>query len=233
MPMMGVFPATGVAGTSAFGPLRHAHGVEFAGASIATITLPKKGLYLNSIDLVGGAAAGGAFTLIYDGQSVAHFPVSKSGFVTHPVNWQVTGNVIASSLQGTDATAPLRVCLRFSEVPLPGAPPIEAYRAIFFTATAGGATASQTAFTSVSYDGGEGIPIAVLAQVTTGNAQFFFPSFGGFQAQHEACLETNTELSPIAPAPVLPPANALVPLFTGSAAQTVRAWVFYKTTSGT
>lgn len=202
--------------------------VDVNPSGLAAITLPSPGMHLNKVMLTGGAHAGD-YSLMYDGQAVAHFPVMKSGYAEYDVDWVVKGTTISVAVQGTNGTAPVRVELLFSNSALQGAPPISAYRAIFFSSVQAAANAFPgVAITAVNYDVGPAAPRAVLATAEGGTyAGVTFPAVGGYQGGAAAAIEGTIYLPTLTPAPQLQPTISLAPLVFNQAATTLQFWVFY------
>jgi hypothetical protein len=148
--------------------------------SAALITLPKAGLVLVAVVCLGGATPG-SFSLIYDGQSVAHFasPISRSR--RWPVTWGPLGQNIVAAVQGFNGGI-AAVELQFAEAPM-GGQPISAYRAIRFARTDGGAVSANI---TVSYDVGPARPSAVLGLISASAGRAGFPTLNQMTYQTEA-----------------------------------------------
>jgi hypothetical protein len=209
-------------------PALHLHGVTVAPGALADITLPKSGMHLVRVQVIGGANSG-AYTLLYNGQGVAHFPVNKSGFAEYDVDWVVSGQVIKAGIQGVEGTTPTRVNLVFGETALSGCPPISFYRGIFVASVQAGANATPLALAALTYDEGPAIPRSVFGTTSAGtSAEVLLPGVSGFTESVELVPQGAFAMPSISPAAKLTtPTPSIVLSILNQAAATLNIWLFY------
>lgn len=159
----------------------------------AALAPPTPGMYL--IDVAGFGVGPGTFQITYQSPENAHFAFcastsSGSGLIGNgplalhwPVSWYLGGTNIASSLIVFNGGL-TEVVLTYSTQP-GSATPIEAYRAIFVTATESGTGGTAKTYT---YDAQPGYPryIIPMVSVATGtatgvpSATISFPTLGSY-----------------------------------------------------
>lgn len=167
----------------------------------AAISLPRGGLALLKLKIVGHATAPTAISILYNGIARAIFPCPPGGqkeyLLAHPVGlnlpatWAIAA-VVANKTGGTTTmTAPTAWEFTFGPAAMadPDAQPIDAFRGVVGLCAVAD---TGTAF-AISYDeihGAEGVtPIAALAYQTGGvagaNNQWALPVVGSISPQIE------------------------------------------------
>jgi hypothetical protein len=192
--------------------------------SATAVTLPSSQYFLETVTLEGGTTPG-ALQISYRGAATAVFMSPSNGtngFVQYNVNWNPEGSVLVAQVTVSGGLAAYTLNFRKGSA---NGPPIEYYRALYFSAAPGGATANQTAFTAATFVGGENFPKTFVAYVSAGNAQVWCIASDGGQQEYDA-IPTQFEL-PRRACNRVEANNTYTPLYTGSAAQTIAAAFFY------
>lgn len=222
-------------------PMKALHKVRQTAA--AAITLPRGGLALLKVKIVGHATAPTALSILYNGVARAIFPCApgaqKEYLLKHPVGIQLpitwaVGVVVASATGGTTTlTAPTAWELTFGPVSMadPLAQDIDTFRGVVgLCAVANSGTAFTIAYDEMGGDMGGAVPVAALAYMTGGvagaNAQWALPAIGSIAPQVES-MGGQTYLSEPEALPQYPPALTLAVTPTVVGAATTALLVVY------
>lgn len=222
-------------------PMKALHKVRQTAA--AAITLPRGGLALLKVKIIGHATAPTALSILYNGIARAIFPcgpgAQKEFLLKHPVGinlpatWAI-GAVVASKTGGTTTlTAPTAWELTFGPLAMadPNAQEMETFRGVVgLCAVADSGTAFGISYDEMGETMGGAVPIAALAYMTGGvagaNAQWAFPVIGSISPQIESAGGQNYLPEP-EPLPQYPPALTVVVTPAVSGAATTAVVVVY------
>lgn len=212
------------------GPIPDMHTVAIQSAGNITLPNINKPWYLRRVALTGGTGFG-SFAYLFDGISKARFGVGNALHASWDVNYPIVGNVLPSGNMTFEGDAnPTDVVLTFGSAPLPGAPSMDAYRAILIKATESGANSALQALTAVNYDIAPAVPRALIAAITAGYGQFYWPAVGGTQGGVDCTLDTASQVIDLDGAPALPSSNSLILSILNSAAAHLTGICYYAPT---
>lgn len=143
------------------------------------ITVPASTPYLAHITIKGHATEPTVLGILYDGVNRALFGCQADSWAEFDVSWPVGTSIPATWLTVISDDTPQAWTLTFDKAGY--GPSLEAFTGVFFEAE----VADSGTPITVTYPGGESVPVAVWGGQTTGvaaaNARIAFPAIGDVQ----------------------------------------------------